>query len=661
MNTRTQLLAGAAFVAVLPTSLLAQDLLLGTIELGESLRGLQTDTATSETILSQDELDARQAATFAELMDTIPGVTVSNGATPQGSTLNIRGLGSDAGTYGSNTKVSVVVDGVAKGQEELYRQGGTLTMEPELFKEVKVIRGPGESFRFSSGAIGGTVEAVTKDAADFLEDGDTFALRQKLSYQNNGESGASSTILAWAPDDRLDVIAFYGYRDAGEYETGDGVTEADTGYKLSSAMLKASYQATSDLKFTASVSQTKDQLRDVSYDFFGSLFDVRVDADVEDTTAYLAMQYAPLGNDLINSTVKLVYSDELISNLSGTTSSTIYNADNRTERLALIAENEAYFTTGAVDHTLLTGIEIGRRERSSISDTGENAGSTPGGTDDYIAAYVTDEMRFGALTLTPQLRYESQTITGENNGLATDGTDYKADDWAGALAARYEITPEFAIFGTMAYNTNLPIIDDLTNATKIETTEKAVTLEAGLSFDRMDAFAAEDRLQAKLTAFNTRVWNNTTYTNYNSGADQHIELDGVEVELSYAHSAFYADFNAARIRGNWGDGSWFNNAPADSARLSLGKRFLQDQLDLSIEARHDWSTDRNVQFDSSSSKSDSFTVYTLSAAYTPDSGVLKGTEFRASVENVFDETYQPYLSSRTAPGRSLTLSLAKVF
>ena len=38
-------------------------------------------------------------------------------------------------------------------EEEIYRQGSILTFEPELFKEVRVIRGPGESFRWSSGAV----------------------------------------------------------------------------------------------------------------------------------------------------------------------------------------------------------------------------------------------------------------------------------------------------------------------------------------------------------------------------------------------------------------------------------------------------------------------------------------------------------------------------
>lgn len=241
MKTRTYLLAGAAFCAVLPAHLLAQDYNLGTIVLGESLRSVQTDTASAETVIEQDELDARQASTMAELIDTVPNVTLINGGLPQGSAVSIRGLGTYAGYYGSDGKVSVVVDGVASGAEEIYRNGSMFALEPELFREVTVTRGPGEGFRYSSGAMGGTIEAQTKNASDFLEDGDTFTARQKLAYESNGDGLLSSTILAWSPDDQLEILAFAGYRTQNEREDGDGVSQDATGFDAPSALFKSTY------------------------------------------------------------------------------------------------------------------------------------------------------------------------------------------------------------------------------------------------------------------------------------------------------------------------------------------------------------------------------------------------------------------------------------
>ncbi|MEY8842832.1 TonB-dependent receptor plug domain-containing protein, partial [Cribrihabitans sp. XS_ASV171] len=58
---------------------------LGEIDLSSSKREVQTQTAESVTEIGQEEIDDRQAATVAELIDTVPGVTLVNGTTPQSS------------------------------------------------------------------------------------------------------------------------------------------------------------------------------------------------------------------------------------------------------------------------------------------------------------------------------------------------------------------------------------------------------------------------------------------------------------------------------------------------------------------------------------------------------------------------------------------------
>ena len=54
-------------------------------------------------------------------------------------------------------------------------------------------------------------------------------------------------------------------------------------------------------------------------------------------------------------------------------------------------------------------------------------------------------------------------------------------------------------------------------------------------------------------------------------------------------------------------------------------------------------------------------VNNLRATYRPQNGVLKGTEIRFGVENVFDKQYQTQLSTRAAAGRNFKLTLAKTF
>ena len=683
MSRSPRAVALLASVACTPVAAFAQTTdttFIGSILIGESRRGVQTETATSETVIDQDELDARQGATLGELIDTVPGVTLVNGATPQGSSISIRGLGSQSGTYGSDGKVSVVVDGVAKGAEEIYRNGGMLTMEPELFKEVTVLRGPGESFRYASGAMGGTVEAQTKDASDFLEGDDTFAFRQKFGYESNGDGLLTTSILAWKPTDRVEILGFAGYRSVGDRTDGAGDDQIDTAFDMPSAMLKGKVKLGDFSSLTAFYSYNENPENDVYYNAFnpGSLGTL-VDRTTTDKTSYLSYNYAPGG--LIDTTVRLTYSEEEMKITSDDTSSDIYNADHLTKRLALTVENTARFDTGMIGHELLTGVEVGKRTREAIDTaTGLNAGSAPGGDDDYVAAYISDKITLGRLTLTPQIRYEQQTLTSDGNDFAygsftasypaiADGTEFRDAAWTGALSARYAITDAFAVFGTVAYNENLPILDDLRDTTFSHQSEKGVTREVGLSFDQVALLTADDALRAKLTGYETRIWDGTTYSNIDD-----VTIKGVELELSYVTGDWYGDFN-----GSWAEGEvtdWINGAsaasedyfkwvPAHSARFTLGRRLMNDQLDLSGEVLHAWAqsrtTDTNAAYYPGTIPTDAYTVYGVSAAYTPDEGALAGYEFRVAVENLFDETYKPYLSTRNATGRNFKLSVAKTF
>ncbi|MEC8796224.1 MAG: TonB-dependent receptor, partial [Pseudomonadota bacterium] len=351
--------------------------------------------------------------------------------------------------------------------------------------------------------------------------------------------------------------------------------------------------------------------------------------------------------ELVNLRVELSYSDQKIDQEYVAGSSTCddpanpcgltggfpaggfasVNADHRYETTGLLIKNTAYLDTGMIAHELRTGIEYTHRKRL-------DANSAPGGVDKRLALFVVDDMSMGNFTLSPELRYETQEIGGSGYGT------YNNSALMGGVSGTVDLGGGFKLLGGAWYNENLPILDDLTNPGFIVQSEKGVTYEAGLSFDAFDVFADADALKTKVTAFTTNIWDGTTY----SGVDQ-VDLDGVEFELSYAHPAFYADFNAAVIRGTINDTSAdFNWAPADSVQLTLGKRFMGDQLDISLETTHGFAQNRTSGTSGATAPSASFTTYDLSASYTPDSGWAKGVEFRAAVENLTDETYRPYLS-----------------
>lgn len=652
-------------------SVVEDDTYLGEIELGSSKRDVQTQTAEALTVINQDEINDRQAGTVAELIDSVPGVTLVNGSTPQGSGINIRGFGAN-GTYGTDQKVLVLIDGATTGAEELYRIGNQLFTDPQLYKEVSVNRGTIGSFEYGSGVIGGVVQLETKDASDYTGGEIGYRFRQVLEGSSNGNGFVTSSTLAWQPTEQAEFLLNYTLRDQSDQKDGNGDTIGNSAFKLPSYLIKGKYSFGKDLEhsITASYNDSYSSERDVPYDSFGTTGDMfgNVDRDIHTRVAGLKYEYNPVGNDLIHFSANLTYSDQQIdqSYVPGSSSCDdggpypsyicgfpfyetgfdVVNADQRYETTKLTVKNEAYFATGAVSHDLRAGVELIHKKRL-------DANSAPGGTDNRFAVFAVDDMQYGGFTFTPAIRYETSSIEGSGT---YEGEDSYNDALMGGVSLRYEWASGIAVFGSVAYTESLPIIDDLGTPLYMTTPEKSTTHEAGVSFARGSIFSDGDAVRAKVNVYQTSLWDVTSY----SGTD-YVDMEGIEIEASYAHaSGIYVDFNANIVDGtettSAGREQRWDNAPADSARITLGKRF-NEAWDVSWELVGN----RGVT-DAEGDHTPGFGVNNLRTTFRPQAGgIWDDTEIRVSVENILDQDYTPYLSTRPAVGRNFKVSLAKTF
>lgn len=659
MTTPVALLCGTAIALALPAQ--AQDSFdLDPVLLGQSKREVQTDTAIAETVIDVEEIEDRQATTIAELVDSVPGVTLINGSTPQGSGINIRGFGAN-GTYGADQKVAIQVDGASVGAEELYRIGTQLFTDPELYKEVTVIRGMAGTFEYGSGIVGGLVRLETRDASDFTGGVPGFKLRQTLQYSTNGDGWASSTILAWQPTENLEFLGNYTYRDEGLQEDGAGNPIGQDPAELPSWLVKGKYTFGESREHALSLgfSDTTSDEKDVPYDTFGTTSGSfgNVDRETQSRTAVLKYTYDSPTTELINLTATLSYADQQIdsayvagsSPLEGTPTfamlQPLVDADHRYETTKLKIKNQALFDTGTWGHDLRAGVEVTRKERL-------DAASAPGGTDDRMALFVVDDLTWGGFTLSPALRYETQDIGGPLYA------NYDNDALMGGLSARYVFGSGWAVFGSLGYTENLPIIDDLGTPLYMTQSEKARSYELGLSHDRTGVFAAGDDLAIKVTAYHTDIWDITSYTTSTMTPITEAEVKGVELEAAYSlASGYYVDVNGNIARGKNTtpglSGDWVGT-PADQLRVTLGRKW-DERLDLSWEVVYDAPMTR------STTPTPSSTVHNLRATWRPDNGALDGTEIRVGLENAFDLDYTPHLATRAASGRNLKLTLARTF
>ncbi|MFQ1701405.1 TonB-dependent receptor domain-containing protein [Loktanella agnita] len=662
-----------AYVVLAQTATAQEAEFLGTVQLGDSKRDVQTDTATPITVVDQDEINDRQADTIAELIDSVPGVSLVNGSTPQGSGINIRGYGANS-VYGTDQKVAVIVDGASVGSEELYRIGTQLFTDPALFRSVEVIRGTVGSFAYGSGIVGGLVQLETVDASDFTNGEVGFNVRQTLQFSSNGDGIASSTILAWQPTENLEFLANLTTREQDDQIDGAGDTIGASAFDLPTGLIKGRYSfgQNSDQSLTFSYNTTVTDENDVPYDTFdttGGTFG-NVDRETQSDTASLQYAYAPIGNDLVDLTVTLSYASDQIDQEYVDGSSTCeadpalcpspfpdggfltVNADHKYETTKLNVSNTSLFDTGSVNHSLLAGVELIRKERL-------DANSAPGGTDNRIAVFVVDEMEIGdSLSITPALRYETSSIEGST---ASNDRSFENDALMGGLSVRYAFGDGFAVFGSAAYTESLPIIDDLDSTELMEQSEKSTTYEIGGSYNQIDVFASGDELSFKTNIYQTTTDDITSYTveGQRGVIPDRVETEGVEIEGSYTlESGYYMDANANFVEGTEfrkdGTTADWRNVPANSIGLTLGRKFGRE-LDLSWEIIADAEIKRNDE------TTDAFAVHNVRATYIPQSGILTDTEIRLGIENLADLDYTSSLATRPAPGRNVKLTVSRTF
>lgn len=643
---------------------------LGELTLGQSKREVQTGTATPLTTIKQEEIDDRQANTIAELIDSVPGVTLVNGQTPQGSGINIRGFGANS-IYGTDQKVAVLVDGATTGAEEIYRVSNQLFTDPYLYKSVDVIRGTVGSFEYGSGIVGGVVLLETKDASDFTGGEPGFGGALTLGGQTNGDGFNGSGILAWQPSEKAEFLFNYTYRDQDNQEDGSGNEIGNSAFELPSFLVKGRYAFDDTHSIMASYTQSDTADRDVPYDTFvtGTDFFGNVDRDVTTQTGSLFYYFQPAGNDLIDVEAALTYSNQEIDQtyIPGTNGFGspvgfgVTNADLQYERTKLTVKNTSFVQTGLIEHEIRTGVEFIKNDRLEAS-------AAPGGTDNRQAIFIIDNIDFGnGLTFTPALRYENQTLETDFFDLDADArVEGEFDDSAlmGGASLRYQFENGFAVFGSYAYTESLPILDDTpttgtSNRSNIFTAEEASTYEAGFSYDTAGVFNESDTLSFKLNYYDTTLEDIT----FIGGLDE-ISLQGVEIEGSFAtEGGFYVDLN-----GNFSDGDetdvagvsvTYRSLTADSVRVTAGKRFGRF-LDVSLEALA--VDDADVSFRSGNpEQGDSYNIFNARATVSPQSGFLKDTSFRFGIENLSDEDYTPNLSTRKATGQNFKLTVTRQF
>lgn len=145
----------------------------------------------SVSVQTERDIDQNTMKSIKDLVRHEPGVSVSGSGSRFGlSGFSIRGIGGN--------RVLTQVDGV--GVADAFSFGPFQSaqrnyVDLDTIRQVEIIRGPASSL-YGSNAIGGAVSFLTKDARDYLDEGDDAYARLKTGYDGSDDSWQRSATFA---------------------------------------------------------------------------------------------------------------------------------------------------------------------------------------------------------------------------------------------------------------------------------------------------------------------------------------------------------------------------------------------------------------------------------------------------------------------------------
>lgn len=648
---------------------------LGRIVLGTGVDNVAIDTPQAVTVVDEEQIDRWQPVTISEIFDSVPGTQAIGSERVAGQSFNIRGIGDLAAA--DESKIIVTIDGAPKFFEQ-YRVGSFFS-DPALLQQVEILRGPASSTLYGAGALGGVINFTTKDASQFLNEGDTSALRLRTSYNSNGEGGLGSLIFATRPTENAEFLASVNYRVQGNYQDGDGETIPGSDFSAWSGLLKGTFHfGESDEKvLRASYTRWQSDADDSEYSQTGTLDTFgQIDRSIVDQTAVISFEDSGPGNPFYNLKAELSFSDTQIDqeNATARIPSQLFDDTKYAYRTTAARLENTFEAAGQNWENYLTvGVQYQYQER--IADAASGAiGFHPEGTSGTTSLYAQDEFILNdRLTIIPGVRLDWVSLDPDTDVPGATSQDDLAV--SPKIAALYQVNDMFGLFGSISRTERVPTLDELfstsgpaqgypggRSASLDLEKETSDTAELGFTLQKTGLATENDAFQLKTTGYYSKLDNLITTnpnTNQRYAVPYYANIDkakiyGVEVEAYYDAQWAYGQLAYNYVRGEDDQtGETLTSIPADTLALTLAGRNLEHGL--TYGARGLFAS----SISSPDGDFDAYETYGVFMNWAPQEGPLEGYEVALAVENLFDAQYQNNLSGDYGAGRTFRATLTK--
>jgi hemoglobin/transferrin/lactoferrin receptor protein len=688
-------LAGTAFAQVSAVTTAQKQervTVLQRLVVGAGEEKIAIDTPQAVTVIQQEEIDREQATSTGDVLREIPGVSMVGSDRVFGEAFNIRGIGAtDNSADGS--RIVVTVDGAPKFNEQ-YRMGSFFS-DPELYKRVEVLRGPASSTLYGSGALGGVIRFETKDASDLIAEGERGTVKIKGSYASNGNGSLASAIWAHRFNENAELLIAGNWRRSDNFNLANGATLSGSAFSSLSGLAKGTFRFGEANEQIIRISyqrwnsdaQDQDYAQSGTQPMFGT-----TDRTVVDDTVVLSYENPASDNPWLDLNVALTYSNTANSQngwnpgvpplprppLTDTTGTAILNdTDYAYRTLQLKADNTMEWTGERWTNHLTYGVQASTQNRVAGRPTGAAAlQQHPEGTENKVGVFVQNEYVFDErFTLIAGARgdYHSMVpVAGIPGASVISGIAFSPK-----IAAMFDFTDNFGIFGSIAHTERFPTLDELFSRSATRTVslglakEMSNNYELGLVASAYDIGGGSNALTFKVTGFYNDLTNLIAATTTDpafAGRGYFTNVNAARIYGGEAEGAFESDYVYARlayahvIGENAATGAPLTTVPQNIGTLTVGGRVPDYFVDFG--ARLTVAQMGAYVFPVASGAvgpANPWTTVDLFASWKPQEGVMRGFEVLASVENLFNADYRPNLATDRSKARTFKVTLAKSF
>ena len=625
----------------------------------------------------EDYTPAQQASHLSDFLNVVPGVTVG-GTSAINQRIRIRGL--------EDSNLKVTIDG-ARQEGKLFYHMGDLTLDPDLLKQADVAVG-NNSVTLGNDAIGGAVAFKTVDAADLLKPGQKIGAKVHAGYaSNNDELLTSATVFA-APTENVDLLAYYGKRDADSGEDGNG-RELFEDSKTESILLKAGAYIADDHRIGANFSRTEKTGIFPFRPDFPSRSEPPIPQQVKRDTYGIDYNFNP-SNPLIDIDANVYQTKTRILRDSEYLTKPGFDFNAEVQTTGAKIQNTSNIATNVGTHKLISGIEHYKKESEMERDFVKKGSDQATNT----SVYLEDQWQNGKLTVTPGVRYDRY----KSPDFIAGGKTY--DNVVGALAASYEIAPLTQVFASYTQLFNGPDLSqaifnsdgDKTYVNNNLKAEEGSNAEVGIIKTLRDLTVAGDTLQLSGKYFETDIENyiefvrsGDTRPGLNCGngqpvgacqgvlnKDEDYKIKGVELAADYKMDNFSMGLSYSRARSK-GEDTGYSIPSVTGSSSESGDKYMvnlayspTETTDIGWRSTYVASVMPNTG--ANDIEKPSYDVHDIFMNYSPRQ--VDGLKATVGVYNLFDEAYASH-SSRLNPindvatdfekGRNIKASLTYQF